>query len=357
MKKLLYISDQFKNSNHNFIESFFNGYLKKHFDVTLVYFSRGDFLKKEGNIITFPYKKRKRIHKEIKLDYDYVIVRNRFDILKRFTKLNRDFKLGFQLSFPHTFRRYYQAQMEKKSLIRKKIEYEIKNFLEKRLIKKCDFFLPITDTMQKIFYYEIKIPYFPLPLGADRNLLFNKETREDEKIRFIYIGSVDKLREMDTVLKAFSNIKKENFLLDIFTPNENYAKTLLQKERENINIYPSLPRKEIIKKLSSYDIGVALIPPTLLYIVSSPIKVMEYYSSSIPSLMSKIPECTQLFCNEKEGWLCDFDEKSIEETIKKILKTPKSEIKKMGERGREKLLKNRNYEKLSKNFYDFLNSL
>jgi hypothetical protein len=68
MKKLLYITDQFKNSNHSSIEAIFDGYLKEYFDITLLYFDKTtDTQKQTENRIYFPYKKRKEIPKKTDL--------------------------------------------------------------------------------------------------------------------------------------------------------------------------------------------------------------------------------------------------------------------------------------------------
>ncbi len=40
MKKLLFITDLFKNKNHNAIEGIFNGYLKEFFEIDLIFFDQ-----------------------------------------------------------------------------------------------------------------------------------------------------------------------------------------------------------------------------------------------------------------------------------------------------------------------------
>ncbi len=361
MKKLLFISDLFKNADHNAIERIFNGYLKEFYEIDLIFFTKDDKeISYKKNKIFIPYSLKKEIQKHLTKHYDIIIVRNRFDILKQFAKKDRDYKLGFQLSFPHTFRRYYEAQITKKSLFRKKIEYEIKNLYEKSFIKKCDFFLPISNAMKNLFYYDIQIDYFPLPLGIDPINDTQKEKNLSQKINFIYIGAIDKLRRFDTVLKAFLDIDQNLYKFDIFTPHHTYASNLIQTimpKNRSINLHSSLPRKELAKKIPLYDVGISLIPQTLLYSVASPTKVMEYYEAKIPSLMSKIPECMEIFCHNKEGWLCDFDEKEIKKTIKNIITIPKERIKEMGERGFERLLEKRNYKTLSKDLHLFLSAI
>ncbi len=361
MKKILFVTDLSKNKNHNAIEGIFNGYLKEFFEIDLIFFDKE--IKKpisKDNKIIFPYHKKKEICK-IYNNYDFVIVRNRFDILKNFLKLKQKekYKIGFQLSFPHSFRRLYEAKIEKKSIFRKSIEFFIKDFYQKRIIKKCDFFLPISDMMINNFYYDLKIPYFALPLGIDPQKKEKKTNKLDKTFSFIYIGAIDKLREFDVVLKAFMKVNK-NYRFDIYTPNFDYAKNILKKldsENKKIKIYPSIKREEILKKLPLYDIGVSLIPPTILYNVSSPTKVMEYYEAKIPSLMSKIPECMEIFCHEKDGWIIDFNEDKIAENIEKILSLSKKDIEKIGKNGYEKLLEKRNYKTISKNLAHFLENI
>ncbi len=359
MKKLLFITDLFKNKNHNAIEGIFNGYLKEFFEIDLIFFDqKAKDIDKIQNKIIFPYKLKNRIRKDLNKKYDIVIVRNRFDILKQFLE-NKDYKLGFQLSFPHSFRRYYEAKITKKALFRKKIEFEIKDFLQKRDLKKCDFFLPISESMYNIFYYDLKIPYFPLPLGIDPKNEIEKKPKKEKTLKFIYIGTIDRLREFETIFKAFLEIKGD-FILEIYTPNFKYANSILNnltKNQEKIKIYPPIEREKLLKKLPLYDVGISLIPESILYLISSPTKIMEYYEAKIPSLMSKIPECMEIFCDKEEGWICSFNKDEIKKKIKEILSTPKEEISNMGERGFKKLLLKRNYQKISQEFYQFILNL
>ncbi len=53
---------------------------------------------------------------------------------------------------------------------------------------------------------------------------------------------------------------------------------------------------ELLKRMRSYDAGLALIPNNLLYEVASPTaKTMEYYAMGLPALMSPLAEHTRFF--------------------------------------------------------------
>jgi len=352
--KLLFVSDKFDFSPHSAIDSIFNKYLKKYIHVDIVYFSKKNTFEKKENKFLIPYKDRKKIYTYIDLkDYNIVIVRNFFDVLNSLLKLSRNFKVGFQLSFPHSYRRYYQAKVEKKAIIRKSLEYFLKEKIEKRLIYKTDFFLPISEYMINEFFNDIKTPYFILPLGIDPEYVLQKKLIIDEQLKFLYIGTIDKLREFDKLLDVLKEFQKDNWILDI------YSSTNLQIDKKLQNkIFQKgyIKRSELLNKINEYDVGIFVLPNVTLYKVASPTKVMEYYQAGIPSLMSNIPECVELF-DDNSGFIVNFDKDDLKNSIKKILSMDKLSLINMGYRGQNILLKKRNYKIISKELFDFLKDL
>lgn len=362
--KLLYISDQNELSNHSFIENVINGYLKEYLDTYTVYFSKNQNHEIIDNRIILPNNAKNNPIKYLQEkkyvevnEFSYIIVRNNYKALAHAIRISRktNIKIGFQLSFPHSYRRVCQASQEQKSLLRKKLAYCIASRIETSLIEKCDIFFPISISMKNTFFPNIKVKTHPLSLGIDPDNIKRKPDNIG-KIKFIYIGTVDKLRKLDVVFNALSSIQ-EDFELLVFTKESNYAKSLLKAPDLRIIIKDFIPREELFQEISRSDVGIFLLPVDDLYRVASPTKVMEYYSCSVPALMSKIDECIELFENRNVGWLCDFDELSLKKTFEEIFKHSRDQIRKMGEEGQRILVEKRNYRIMAQELYNSLNSL
>lgn len=345
--KLLYISDKFDFEPHSFIDGVIKKYLRNHIDVDLVYWSKHHNFLKIDNLFLIPYKQNLTKYIDLK-KYDIIIVRNFFHILNKILSFKKryNYKVGFQLSFPHTYRRLYQAKIEKKAVLRKTIEFKIKTFFEKRLINQCDYFFPISKEMKKIFYNDINTSFFILPLGIDENLVIKKEFAPHKNLKMIYIGTIDKLRNFDNVLDYLTKYSNKNWILDIYSKtNPKIPETI----KDKINFKGYIEHKKIIKKISEYDIGIFLLPENKLYSVASPTKVMEYYQAGIPTVMSDIKECRDLFYPDK-GFIMNFDNLNFDPVFNTDLK----KLNKMGIEGQQVLLKKRNYKNIAKELYEFI---
>lgn len=361
--KILCITDQSENSNHSSIEGIFGSYLKERCEVYIVYFSKtlGQSIIKSNNKIYIPYRyKRKNLCKELnKLislkEVDIVIARNFFSVLKDLLKNKAiyDFRIGFWHSFPHTFRRFFEAQEEHKAVFRKTIEYKLKTHLEKNLVRQCDFLIVMSEEFKKTFYPDIVIASFPLPMGVDFDSLPSYKPSNNAVRKLIYTGTVDHLRTTDLVAEALSELK-EDFVLDIYTQSDNeITRKIKSMGDKRINIYPALPRNELFRKITDYDIGIGLIPDNRLYRVSSPTKTLEYYSLGLPALVNYLPEYVSLFDNES-AFFCDFTKESIKKTMGEILAAPNNRLFEMGAKGKQVIKEQRDYKILSEKLYDFL---
>ncbi len=359
-EKLLFISDKFDDQPHSAIDAIFKKYLPRFMDTTVLVFEKQGMHCMSSNHIVVPYHQRDTLTKKIDLNrFDYIIVRNRFDILRQILKTrNPRQKIGFQLSFPHSYRRLYEARYHRRSILRKQIEYFFKNRYEKGLIQSCDFFLPISQEMILRFFPDITIPWMALPLGIDPDLTIDPpQTVTTDTLRMVYIGTIDPLRQFNRFLSWLIPFANKQWALDIFSPHRDHLdKTLMKKLHAHIHFQGYVPRNEILSLLNRYDVGLFHVPSSDLYDVASPTKVMEYYQAGIPAWMSSIPECTELF-DEESGFISTFDASGIQRSFKKILQTPRSVFHEMGRRGQRILLEKRNYSKMAEDLRNYLRKL
>ncbi|BCB97296.1 hypothetical protein JZK55_22180 [Dissulfurispira thermophila] len=361
--KILCITDQFENSNHSSIEGIFGTYLKEWCkEVYIVYFIKTSTnVSIKENKIYIPYSyKRKNITRELDKiiglnQIDSIIVRNFFPVLKNVlkNKIRYNYRVGFWHSFPHTFRRLFEAKEENRAVFRKTIEYKLKTYFEKNLVKKCDFLIVMSREFKNTFYPDIDINYLSLPMGVCFNNLPSYKPNSDHLKKFIYTGTVDHLRKTDIIVEAISELKEE-FIFDIFTQSSNKTTKKIKNIGDGrINIYPAIPRNELFKRIADYDIGIGLIPENDLYSVSSPTKTLEYYSIGVPVIVNYLPEYVSLFDN-MSAFFCDFTKESIRETVQKVLNIPKEKLFAMGLKGKQIVKEQRDYRVLSEKLYNFI---
>jgi glycosyltransferase involved in cell wall biosynthesis len=358
---ILCITDQITGSDHSSIEGIFGGYLRQLCPVTIVYFSKDStapYL--DGHDIVIPYKRRGNLFETIyrltnNNHFDVVIVRNYITLLRQalLERRHYGFRLGFWHSFPHSYRRYFQAKLENKSIFRKAIEYRIRSHIENKLVSKCDFLISMSREFKDIYYHKTAVQFLPLPMGVDfGNLSFVRKMRMGV-YRILYTGTVDKLRQTDVIIKALT-AGDELFQLDIFTSSNNettdYIKSLNDKR---VKIQNPLPRESLLRRISEYDIGMGVIPENELYMVSSPTKTIEYYAMGVPAIVSYLPEYLSLF-DDSTAFFCHFTIDGIRKAFLAALNTPRPQLQAMGEKGRGIMQEKRNYEELSRDVFAFL---
>lgn len=364
--RILLITDQAPDSNHSAIEGIFNGHLKKYAEVDVIYFDRsiarpttaaGKF------VLPYKYKRWRTINGIEALtdlaSYDVVIVRNFFPVLRKVYahKKRCGYRVGFWESFPHSFRRLYEARTTGRAVLRKTIEYAIKRRRERRLIERCDFYMPITETYKVRFHPDLGIPYIPLPMGVDFSHIGESPLPEgsDEKKRFIYVGAVDRLRRLDLIVSAFSRVEGD-FVLDLYTPSCNELVDEIKSHAAidpRIRVCPPKPRNQLLQIMRGYDVGVGLIPESPLYEVSSPTKTLEYYAAGIPAIINRLPEYTSLF-DGHSAFLCSLTEHDIQNVVAKILGMSRAQLRQMGVTGRQVVLAARDYAVLASELHRFL---
>lgn len=369
MKKLLYITDQQEYSEHGSIGPIFNKYLSEHLEIDIVYFTKykSDF-QKNGNHYIIPEFERRDIlgyleKNDVNVDsYEYVFVRNMEYVLKDIL-LERDsynYKVGYRISFPKRLEQYEALKAEQKSSILDSIDLKIKQYNKKRIINKCDLFMPTTKEMQTEFYDNVTINSFPIPPGVDPEDIREKETNSDDLVRFVYAGTVDELRKFETILKGFSWMSSKNWTLKISTFNPANAEKIVDKYPDikgNIEITKAKDKDELFSQISSCDVGISLLPNTDLYNTATPAKIMDYYSCGVPVIMTNNSKNSSIFTDNENAWFCSFEEKQITERLEDIVATKKEKFAEMGNQGKEVLLDIRNYKKLAKDLFEALEKI
>lgn len=370
MSKFLYITDQDEYTDHSFIGPLFQKYLNKHFEINTVFFSKfkSDIELKDDGRIIIPEKLSSNLLNELDKkginikDFNFVVVRNNTSLLKDVLKqkIKNNYKVGFRLSFPKRIAKLQTDEANNKKNFFDIINNKIQTFSEISLINECDIFLPTSFQMKNDYFKDVKIRTFVIPSAIDPDLLHDNIQHHENEKRFFYAGTLDKLREFETVLKAFSNISKDNYKLVISTKDPEYLDNILQNFtdlKENIEVCKASTRNDLLDLIALADVGLSILPNIALFNSSTPVKVLDYYSSAVPCLMSNNENNNSIFEDSSSAWFCDFTEESIKEKLEYIISLSKDDIAQVGINGQKRLLAVRNYERIAADLAHQLNIL
>jgi glycosyltransferase involved in cell wall biosynthesis len=369
MKKLLYITDQQEYSEHGSIGPLFNGYLREYLDVHIVYFTKFKHsFQAKGQDYIVPQKYQKEIccylnAKGVDLAvFDFVFVRNVGAILEDVLN-NRPrygYRVGFRASFPKTVEAYEAMKAEEKATWFSGLSAQYRTYRKRKLIQQCDLFLPMSRDMQETFYGEGNPVCFPLPAGLDPDRIRKHEPSPHEETRFIYVGTLDKLRQFGRVLEALERLVSLSWHLTISTLDLTYAKNLIAAHpaiAQRVEIVRAETLEELTEQINGCDIGIALLPSTPLFDTSVPAKVMEYYTCAIPAIVTENPKNRTLF-DDSEAIYSAFEPDAIAETLAKVIAMPRETIAAIGEAGQQKILgMKRNYQVMAQQLAELLETL
>ena len=370
MEKLLYITDQDEYTDHSFIGPLFEKYLKRHYQVDIVYFSefKTEIEKKDDNRFILPVTFKAKPITELnnnKFDvssYSYVFVRNSGDILKHVLSQSGtyDYRVGYRLSFPKRRAKMQVDNANKKSSFLDFINNTITTFSETKLINQCDIFLPTSKEMKEEYFEGVKTRTFICPPALDPEILHENIQHKGSEKRFFYAGTLDKLREFETVLEAFNEIESTDWKLTISTKDPEYAIDVVRKYANiaaNVEIKNAKTKKELLGLISQSDVGLSILPEIPLFNTSTPVKIMDYYASALPCVMTNNANNNTLFTDNHDAWFCKFNKDSIKEKLEYIVSLSKEDITNVGRRGQDRLLDIRNYKRIADELAHQLNIL
>lgn len=370
MSKFLYVTDQDEYTDHSFIGPLFQKYLNRHFDINTIFFSKLKYdieIKEDGRII-IPEKFSANLLDELEKkgieikDYAFIVVRNNTTLLKDILKkkIKYNYKVGFRLSFPKRIAKLQTDEANNKKSFFDIINNKIQTFSEISLINECDIFLPTSFQMKNDYFKDVKTRTFVIPSAIDPDVLHDNIQHEESEKRFFYAGTLDKLREFETILEAFSNIPSENYRLMISTKDPEYLDDMLSSFpnlRNNIEICEIKNREDLLQLIAKADVGLSVLPDIALFNSSTPIKILDYYSSAVPCIMSNNANNASIFEDNVSAWFSDFTEDSIKEKLEQIIKLPKEDVALVGVNGQKRLLAVRNYERIAADLAHQLNIL
>ncbi len=367
MKKFLYITDQDEYTDHSFIGPLFKKYLRKYYEVDVVYFSdfKTDTQFKDERFV-IPSINKNDVLGELERygvdvnSYSYVVIRNTGSILKTILKVKDkyNFKIGYRFSFP---KKRAKVEFASKATFLSKFTSKLETFSETQLINKCDLFMPSSQKLHETYFSDVNIKSFIIPPAIDPEVLHDNIQHTGEEKRFFFCGALDKIREFNIVLEAFANTKG-NFTLMLATEEEDYAKKLIAQYPslrlgENVKFFVATTKEELLALIAQADIGVSILPDISLFNTSTPVKVLNYYSSAVPSIMTANADTLNIFTDDFDAWFCKFDVDSITQKLETIISLSKDEVSEVGIKGQKRLLDIRNNKSIARNMHKVFESI
>lgn len=178
-------------------------------------------------------------------------------------------------------------------------------FLEKMIWKKIDLFITVSPSILK--WYNINfgnkknsITVLNSPVIKNKKFVKNISLRKKfkitkDKLIFVYVGSFQLGRGIESMLKAFSNSAiKSNIVFIGYGELENDIKKF-SKKNNNIHISKSVSHEILVQFIKSADIGLCLIEKiSLSNYYSLPNKFFEFAFANLHILASNFPDIKKL---------------------------------------------------------------
>jgi glycosyltransferase involved in cell wall biosynthesis len=178
------------------------------------------------------------------------------------------------------------------------------------------------------------------------------------ELRVVYHGTIVPSRLPLTIIDALATVPEGVKLVVIGYETIGHAGYIEQlKERarmlgviERVEFLAPMSRKELMAQCSKYDVGLALMPLesediNMTAMIGASNKPFDYLSSGLALLVSDLPDWRQMYVENGYGLACDPENpQSIANALRWYLEHS-SEMRSMGERGRQKIATEWNYER------------
>ncbi|MBT5213472.1 MAG: glycosyltransferase [Flavobacteriaceae bacterium] len=225
-------------------------------------------------------------------------------------------------------------------------------------LKKFDFIITATsfirDKYIKINSNTLDINNYPIL--EEFNNINSWSNRNDIAV---YIGVISRRRGIIEIIESYSNLSKFHFVIAGQFENSKIEKEVVEnKNWHNIEYKGFVGRRKIIEMLNTSKVGFQIVESLNSYQDAIPIKMLEYMAAGIPVICSNMNILSKIINDNKCGIILkETNKEEIRKSLDYLLKNPNI-AKEMGKNGRQKILKDWNWEcEASKllNLYDNLN--
>lgn len=223
--------------------------------------------------------------------------------------------------------------------------------LYKILIKFVLFFADKVIFTAKYLVGNLTTNYQLIPNGVD-TVLFNR-LKSKKDIDILYVGRLEKQKNLFSLIKSISLIKKYN-LNTLFIGSGTLKNKLLKKAAKfklKLKIIDSIPN---IKLLEFYNRAKIFILPS--YIEGQPKVLLEAMSCGVSVIASGIPAHKEIIVNKINGILCGTNADKIAKSIRYLYQNPKIRNK-LSKNGRKTILLKYSKKSLNKQEINLLTNI
>lgn len=228
-----------------------------------------------------------------------------------------------------------QYMFAKSSLIRNILK-RIDCIIIKRLLKKCDGYVVLTENMVKAL--NLSKPYTVVEGIAISDTKCGKKANNKKYI--LYAGGLNREYGIDVLVQAFMQADTNDCELWLCGEGDYVDEIKSIGLIDSRIVYKGFLNRQELKELR--DNALLLVNPRnaaddyTKY--SFPSKTMEYLSSGVPVMMEKLDGIPE----EYYSYIIEVKNQDWKEAIEKYLKLPEKAIKEIGESGREFVKNNKN---------------
>ena len=242
------------------------------------------------------------------------------------------------------------------NIVKKPLSWAVEKYL-KYTCKKFDFIVSATPHIRDLFLeftQSIDVNNYPIVTELSSDIKW-----EDRKNQVCYVGVIARIRGNLENVQAMQYVNtKTTFKLAGMIYENDFLKILKSNTGwRKVKFLGKLDRKEVKHLLSESKMGFVTLHPTINYIDALPVKMFEYMLAGIPVIASDFQILKDIVYKEKCG-ICvnPLDPKVIGEAIEYLV-THNDEAKKMGERGKEAVLKKYNWDREKKKLFEVYRKL
>jgi glycosyltransferase involved in cell wall biosynthesis len=171
----------------------------------------------------------------------------------------------------------------------------------------------------------------------------------------LYHGSIVPSRLPLQVLEAVLDLPAHLLVIGYETQGHRGYMSELRTHAEQlgmgqrVRILPGVPRGKLLTLAREADVGLALVPISpddcnLRYMTGASNKPFDYLAAGLPVLVTDLPEWRQMYVDPGYALACQPDNPhSVNTALRWLIEHP-AEMRAMGERGRQRIMTDWNYE-------------
>lgn len=224
----------------------------------------------------------------------------------------------------------------------KMLLFNLSRFLHEFTLSRSDLVITLSDELKLVLsdkYNVSESSIFLLPLGVDTEK-FTPKYNIDKNVRFVYIGTINPRRSIDTFFEGLDRIPekhKDSLSVHLYgSGDREFIRELVNQYRDSgisVKWHGRIPHNEMPNELVKGDIAVSPLPQIESYRVSSPAKLYEYLAAGLPILASDIPPHQKILRGENCGFLVEPTPQGFSEGVTEIMEK-KDQIPDLGKRSR-----------------------